>query len=337
MRISRVLLLLIIAVSSSTIIIFTACKKSDLSGVPAVSTDQANLIGQGWAALNAQVNPDNSTVTLFFDYGTTSSYGNVIEGYPGTLDGTVRTAIKAYPTGLQPGTKYHFRAKAINSTETIYGIDSTFTTTNPSKSVILFNPGLTYGSVTDADNNVYKTILIGTQTWMAENLKTTKYNDGVSIRFLPGLSMWADSSISGYCWFNNDSVVYGAIYNWGAVNSGKLCPTGWHIPSDDEWEALATVVGGDSIAGGILMEAGNGHWLTPNSSLTNETGFTALPGGYRNLSAAYGNIKNYGYWWSATESSAEYADCRLIYYNFKSMTFTNSSKKSGLSVRCIQD
>lgn len=337
MAINRTSLFIMIAVSSAAILTLASCKKSDESGIPSVATEQATLIGQGWAVLNAQVNPDNSTVTISFDYDTTTAYKHNITGYPGTLSGTVRTIITAYPTGLKPGTKYHFRVKAVNSTETKYGVDSTFTTTNPAKSIILFNPGLTYGSVTDADNNVYKTIVIGTQTWMAENLKTTRYNDGEAIQFLPDYGRWIDSSNFGYCWFNNDSVVYGAIYNWGVVNSGKLCPAGWHVPSDGEWETLATTLGGDSVAGGILMESGNGHWITPNRSLTNETGFTALPGGYRNLSADYGDIKYYGYWWTATEYSAVYADCRLIYYGFKNLTSTNSKKMSGFSVRCVQD
>jgi uncharacterized protein (TIGR02145 family) len=338
MRIKNNFSLVIYLVLSFMTIGLISCKEtSDPATTPELTTLQASLVGQKWAGLNAAIKAYNQTLTVTFEYGTSSTYGLNISGTPPTLSGNTTTAISALLTDLTPATKYHFRIKATSATETFYGVDSAFTTTNPTMSTIAFNPDLTYGSVNDIDNNIYKTITIGTQTWMAENLKTTKYNDGTPIAFLPAESFWNVEDTAGYCWYNNDSIVYGGIYNWQAVNSNKLCPVGWHVPSDDEWTVLTTYLGGAETGGSKLMEAGVGHWATPNTSLTNETGFTALPGGYRNYYGDFGNIKLYGYWWASTESSASYAYCRLIYYSFNNIGRTNTNKKSGLSVRCLLD
>ncbi|MBI5010148.1 MAG: fibrobacter succinogenes major paralogous domain-containing protein, partial [Bacteroidia bacterium] len=137
--------------------------------------------------------------------------------------------------------------------------------------------------VSDIDGNVYQTVTIGTQVWMKENLKTTKLNDGIALPNVIDNAAWAALTTTGYCWYNNDATTYkstyGALYNWYAVNTGKLCPIGWHVPSDDEWTLLTTFRGGYSVAGGKLKETGTLHWTSPNTGATNETGFTALPGG----------------------------------------------------------
>jgi uncharacterized protein (TIGR02145 family) len=332
---SHIVLIILISVTIN----LSSCKKNDspTATSPYVLTGEATCVGQNWAVFNALVKPYNNTVSITFDFDTITPYEQGLNGVPHDLSGNVSTPITAIVTGLKPGHKYHYRVKAVSSTETINGLDTTFTTTNPGKTALTFNPGLTYGTVSDIDNNVYKTITIGTQTWMAENLKTTKFNDGTDVFFALVDKDWADSAFKAYCWYNNDSIVYGAIYNWAAVNSDKLCPTGWHVPSDAEWTTLTTFIGGETTAAGKLMEAGNVHWQTPNSSLTNETGFTALPGGYRNYNAVFSNIKRYGYWWSSTESSTPNAYCRFIYFSFANMTRTNTNKMSGLSVRCVMD
>ncbi len=150
--------------------------------------------------------------------------------------------------------------------------------------------------VTDADGNSYKTILIGKQIWMAENLKTTKYNDGTDIPLVTNDSIWSTLTTHAYCWYNNDinnKNIYGALYNWYVVNTGKLCPTGWHVPTIDEWRILGdpykyTRINISGTYGFELMESGTSHWL--NGSGTNETGFTALPRGPDN---------QYGSYWSS--------------------------------------
>ena len=135
------------------------------------------------------------------------------------------------------------------------------------------------------DGNTYNTIMIGTQTWMKENLKTTTFNDGTSIPLETDATKWAALTSSGYCYYNNDEATYkdtyGVLYNWYTVNTGKLCPSGWHIPIEADWTNLTTFLGGENGAGGKLKESGTSHWINPNSGATNETKFTALPGGER--------------------------------------------------------
>ena len=138
-------------------------------------------------------------------------------------------------------------------------------------------------TVTDIDGNVYHTVKIGTQVWMVENLKTTKYNDGTPIPLVTANSSWAILTTPGYCFYNNDANVnkatYGAMYNWYIVNTGKLCPAGWHVPIDAEWTTLTNYLGSENAAGGKLKEFGISHWVTPNDGTTNSSGFTALPAG----------------------------------------------------------
>ena len=195
--------------------------------------------------------------------------------------------------------------------------------------------------ILDVDSNIYHTIVIGTQTWMDENLKTATYNDGTPIDKVPDSAQWVNLSTGAYCWANNDSVsyenVYGKFYNWYAVNTGNLCPAGWHVPTRDEWIILRDYLGGSLAAPGKLKEAGTAHWsVNPNG--TNESGFTALPGGNRSGESIFGSPGSHGYWWSASELSADNAYLVIIYSNDIAMsTGTNYSKKSGYSVRCLKD
>ncbi len=195
---------------------------------------------------------------------------------------------------------------------------------------------------TDKDGNVYKTVIIGTKVWMAENLKTIKYNDGTAIPLVTDGAEWAALSTPGYCWYNNDAatykVTYEALYNWYTVNTGKLCTTGWHVPSDAEWIILTTYLGGESIAGGKLKEIGITHWLSPNTGTTNESGFTALPGGTRTFYGSFGYIGDRAYWWSSTEHNTGNALGRFMNYYFVSeLLKSDSSEDNGFSVRCLQD
>jgi uncharacterized protein (TIGR02145 family) len=144
----------------------------------------------------------------------------------------------------------------------------------------------------------------------------------------------------GYCWYNNDATTfnstYGALYNWYSVNTAKLCPTGWHVPSDAEWTTLTTFLGGESVAGGKLKEIGTSHWLSPNTGATNETGFTAIPGGYRNNGGTFGGIGRDGYLWSSSMVSSSLAWYRYL-GNTGSSVFRNNDGKVGFSVRCLRD
>ena len=196
-------------------------------------------------------------------------------------------------------------------------------------------------TVTDIDGNVYNTVTIGTQVWMTSNLKTTKYNDGTVIPLVTNNTEWAALSTPGYSWYNNDEAThkstYGALYNWHTVNTLKLCPTGWHVPSDAEWTILTTYLGGESIAGGKLKEIGFSHWTSPNSGATNTTGFTALPAGYRHSDGSFINIGVSGPWWSSTEGNAISAWYRILGNQFSDVRRYNLGKEYGYSVRCVRD
>jgi uncharacterized protein (TIGR02145 family) len=189
--------------------------------------------------------------------------------------------------------------------------------------------------ITDKDGNVYTSITIGTQVWMVENLKTTKYNDGSAIPNVTDNTEWTNLTTRAYCWYDNDALTYktpyGAMYNRYAVNTGKLCPTGWHVPSDAEWTTLITFLGGVDIAGGKLKEAGTSHWETPNYG-THESGFTALPGGERNGTYFFLGIGSYGLYWT---SNGNYRGMSSSVESV--MVGENIEYVEGLSIRCIQD
>jgi uncharacterized protein (TIGR02145 family) len=214
---------------------------------------------------------------------------------------------------------------------------------------ILFNPNKTYGTIADIDGNVYKTIIIGTQTWMAENLKTTRYNNGTTIPYVTDDKAWLDlttSATPAYCWYKNDTsykTIYGALYNWYTVNTGILSPAGWHVPTDDEWDTLVNYLGGTPIAGYKLKETGTNHWSTSGSFEDNGSGFTAVPGGFRNYNASFNNIGDDGYWWSSSESIYKSITPKNAWYwNLDShLGLANRSgdyyKSSGFSVRCIKN
>jgi uncharacterized protein (TIGR02145 family) len=194
----------------------------------------------------------------------------------------------------------------------------------------------------DSDGTYYPIVKIGTQVWMAENLNTTKYNDGTPISKVTGDTDWANLNYSAYCWYDNDSLkystTYGALYNWYAINSGKLCPIGWHAPSQHEWSILNTYLGGELVAGGKLKEEGTTHWLSPNTGATNITRFTALPGGYRDIYGIFNGLGVNGNWWLSTAVSEGSSKFTIIIagatYAFNTNNF---NKTNGLSVRCIKN
>lgn len=205
-----------------------------------------------------------------------------------------------------------------------------------------------YGTVSDLEGNAYKTVTIGSQTWMAENLRSIKLTDGKSISYVTDNSAWSNLTSPGYSYYSNDSTSYkaknGALYNWYTVQTNKLCPTGWHVPSDAEWTTLATSLGIDSLAGGKLKATGSLDWYVPNLHATNATGFSALPCGYRTYNGFYNNIGYSGNWWSSTEYTT--SDARFFYLRFdkgfaydnKTTTGKNSVEKLyGLSVRCVKN
>ena len=242
-----------------------------------------------------------------------------------TDDGTGAGIFSSSIVGLTENTSYYIRAYATNAAGTSFGDVITFIT--------LTLP------VTDIDGNVYNTIGIGTQIWMKENLKTTKLNDGTAIPNVTTWGEWAGLSTPAYCWYNNDSPsyknIYGALYNWHTVNTNKLCPSGWHVPSHDEWTVLESYLGGSALAGGKLKEAGIVHWTSPNTGATNESGFTALPGGFRYGSDAF--MQGEGRWWSSTLWSSDAAWELFLLNDSSASTIGVTPMILGGSVRCVKN
>ena len=197
-------------------------------------------------------------------------------------------------------------------------------------------------TLTDIDGNVYKTIKIGTQTWMAENLKVTHYRNGEPIPNVANVTAWGAGSTGAYCNYDNNennSKTYGRLYNCYAVNdSRKLAPAGWHVPTDDEWSILINYLGGENVAGDKLKETGETHWGKGNEGVTtNETSFTGIPGGRRDSYGAFADTGDCCFFWSSTVYNNNEAWYREMRYYGSTVYRSEYSKNAGLSVRCIKD
>jgi len=193
----------------------------------------------------------------------------------------------------------------------------------------------------DADGNVYLTVKIGDQVWMAENLKTTRYQNGDSIPNVTGATEWGNLTMGAYCYYDNNSnnaAIYGRLYNCYAVNDSRnITPVGWHVPSDSEWQTLVDYLGGNSIAGGKMKEIGTTHWHSPNTGATDESGFTALPGGYQHTSGGFGSLWDYAVFWSSSDNGSNEAWARGLIYNDIVVDRGSNNKHRGFSIRCIKD
>ena len=207
------------------------------------------------------------------------------------------------------------------------------------------NPSPAPVTVTDIDGNVYQTIKIGTQVWMVENLKTTRLNDGSAIPLVTGSSQWSVLTTPGFCWYDNNVAnknVYGALYNWFAVSTGKLAPVGWHVATDAEWTVLTTFLGGETVAGGKMksvgkIEDGTGLWYSPNTNATNGSGFSAVPAGLRKNTGEFQRIGILCCIWSSSVSFEIYSWYRLLRNDVGNIYPYNNHKGAAMSVRCIRD
>ena len=240
--------------------------------------------------------------------------------------------------GLSESTVYYVRAYAVNSAGTAYGNELSFTTTAGGGGIVA-NPGagVTFNGYT------YTSIVLGNgQEWMAENLRTTTYANGDPIPNVTDDNQWEDLTTGAWAHYNNDSQYenpYGKLYNWYTVDDPRnVCPTGWHVPTDAEWTVLSDYLGGSAVAGGKMKSTGTQYWSSPNTDATNESGFSGLPGGYRNYNVAFYYVDSLGYWWSSTETNSTYAWNRhLDYYNGGVHRHHSNYKKFGYSVRCLRD
>jgi uncharacterized protein (TIGR02145 family) len=219
------------------------------------------------------------------------------------------------------------------------------------KQTILFIAGLIllinkiHGqTVIDIDSNVYHTVTIGSQEWMVENLRTTRYKDGSVIPLVTDNTAWENLDSPGYCWYDNDTAyknTYGALYNWYAVNTGKLAPEGWHIPTDAEWTILTNFLGGVTVAGGKMKSTGtiqsdSGLWNEPNTGASNSSGFTAVPGGYRYFIGNFDFLTQNAFFWSSSKRTSSYAWSPVLYYDMEQIFRGSSLYSYGFSVRCVK-
>lgn len=202
------------------------------------------------------------------------------------------------------------------------------------------NNSIDNNTVKDIDGNVYNTVTIDTQVWMVENLKVTKYLNSNPIPNINDSAQWSILTTGAYCNYdNNESYVttYGRLYNWYAVNDSRnICPTGWHVPTDADWSNLTNFLGGENVAGAKLKETGTKHWRDPNAGATNETGFTALPGGSR-YNSTFVTLTLYGFWWSASEENQDSAWIRIMRRVSSDIGRFPDNKKNGFSIRCIKN
>lgn len=258
-------------------------------------------------------------------------------------------------TGLKENTRYYVRAFAVNAEGTAYGNEIYFITQSSTGT----------GTVTDINGNEYNTVKMGNQWWMAENMKATKYPDNTNILHIQNNSEWSTQTIynEAYCFYDNSSLnrdIYGALYTWAAAmkSTGSstanpsgvqgVCPDGWHIPSDEEWKEMEIFLGMSKVEadregdrgtdeGGKLKETGTIHWVI-NSGASNITGFTALPGGWRqNGTGQFGDLGFYSNYWTSTQSSTTDAWTRKLHGNLAKTGRFSHPKQAGLSVRCVKN
>ena len=203
------------------------------------------------------------------------------------------------------------------------------------------NPNLSYGTVVDQDGNTYKTIVIGSQEWMSENLKTSTYSNGEPIPNVTDPNQWSNVTTGAWAHYNNDSqneCPYGKLYNWHTlVHPSNVCPAGWHVPTDAEWNILTDYLGGPSAAGGKMKSTGTQYWLSPNTDATNQSGFSGLPGGYRAFNGNFYDLGSMGWWWREFEGDFNPWNRLLSYQSNGVSRSVNNNYNNGFSVRCLKD
>ena len=302
---------------------------------------------------NSACNDEDETVDLFtLSLQADPNEGGIVNG-GGTYQEAEVIAITAIPNEA-----YEF-LNWTNQQDEVLSFESEFDYTMPAQDVSLtanFKLGQdSTGSVTDYDGNVYPTIKICDQWWMAENLKTTHFADGTSVPLIESPSVWEDLGYDdkAFCYYNNnandEAGSYGALYTWAAAMNGAqsseqnpsgiqgICPDGWHLPSIAEWEELIECLGDTTTAGGKMKETGTEHWNTPNTGATNVSGFTARPGGYRGYNGSFYNLGKTAHFWSATESQNSLAYYLILRYDGTEARPDDFTKYYGFSIRCIKD
>ena len=323
---TRILLIFSI-VSAVAASLIDGCKKSDTTTptVPNIvmETIQVSGVTDVSATCGGLIASDGgSTITargVCWGTGTTPTVADTK-----TLDGAGAGSFISTMPGLTPNTTYFVRAYATNSLGTAYGSTMSFKTK--------------YGTVTDFDGNVYHTIGIGNQLWLVENLLVTHYCNGDPINNVVDDYEWSIQTAGAWCDYYNMFSDYGRLYNFYAVaDARKLCPPGWHVPTNAEWTALTTFLGGELVAGGKMKDLYN--WYSPNAGATNESGFTAEPAGLRmelSGSWAFYGLNYTTSLWSSSVAAADSAISLSLNNNYADVLKYRDVKTAGESVRCIK-
>lgn len=300
-----------------------------LTSLAKLTTSPVAIFSESAAILGGSITSDGG-LTIAQKGICYSQYPNPTTNDSVFILGTGNDSFKTTVKYLQPNTTYYVRAFAINAKGTSYGTQVSFKT----------DPVLK-----DIDGNTYKTVIIGDQVWMAENLRTTKYRDGTPIPNVTDYKIWMNLTTGAYCYFMNsvaNGAVYGPLYNfYSVIDNRGLSPSGWHVPSDAEWSILREFLGGEKVAGGKLKETGTKHWNSPNDQADNSSGFTALPGSWRGSGGAfYYNVGACGMWWTSTIS--DNPNYPWLYSMWGGTNLGRSidsyfPKDAGCSIRCIKN
>ncbi len=331
---------------SSITVFATSCKKNKTE--EAVASSLVLVSGEGQTAI--WNNPLSNKIEVIVNDQNGNAFSGITVNFSVTEGSVSSVTTNAYgrsnatwTLGSSVGTQ--------TLTVTAFKTDGT---THLNGSPLTVNATAANMTVTDYDNNEYQTVKIGNKIWMAENLKVTNYSDGTAIPNITDNALWTslgdNNTHKAYCFYdNNVDSEYGALYTWaGAMNGANsdisnpstvqgVCPVGWHLPSDSEWNEMVNYLGGITIAGGKLKEEGTIHWSSPNEGATNETGFTGLPGGARNQTGGFEGETSMGLWWSSTESTNTFAVLHLLRVTNTQVPYIGINKSNGISVRCVLD
>jgi uncharacterized protein (TIGR02145 family) len=325
------------------------CLANKVIAVPTLTTTSISALTTSSAISGGNITADGGATITARGVVWSTTTNPTISLTAKTSDGTGTGSFTSTLTNLTPKTTYYVRAYAINSAGTGYGNEISFTTSDSTIVMGIPCPGVP--TVKDVDGNTYNTVQIGTQCWTKENLRVTKYRDGTVIPLDESGGTagngtgqtWSSRTTGARTVYGHNAAnlaTYGYLYNWYAVADSKgLCPSGWHVPSDSEWTNLTNYLGGEAVAGGKMKTTGTDYWNSPNIGATNESGFSALPGGGRNLGGSFISIRDFASFWSATEYDSGNAWYYYLYYSAGGVTRTyfNSTKSVGASVRCLRD
>lgn len=336
----RTRFLAILLTGSLFIISITGCSKKDEDPVvsdptiPVLTTAIIADTGQTTATCGGTVTSDGGAPVTSRGVCWSDHPGPEITGLH-TVDGTGTGTYSSQLTGLMPNTLYHVRAYASNSKGTAYGNVQSFRTLK-----------MAIDSVADIDGNIYHVVPVGGQSWLRENLAVTRYRNGEAIPNISPDGQWKVLATGAYCSYDNlpaNGSTYGNLYNWHALSDSRgVCPSGWHVPSDAEWNELGDFLGGNSIAGGKMkstgtLEGSTGLWYAPNTEATNTSGFSGLPGGYRINYGTYYSLGNVGYFWSSSDTATVNAWNYILDANNGGLKRNFNLKTNGFSVRCCKD